>query len=149
MAAATFYFAIVGRNDELIFDYVKGSPDVELCSMIVHGSLDAVDAKAASDSATLFESVDSFVVTAPGPEGHRAFEVAAYLPIGELRYLLVFTGRYLGTVFSQLSAEAHQIMRRLSANPFIDLTAPIAAQSARGYDELRRLCERKLGRPPE
>lgn len=138
------YFAVIGRNDELLFEYANfgslSASDLEELQIIALGALDVVDAAV---SATGNHFVDAGWTTGRSIR----YQTTVYIPFGELRYVTIF--QVQGMIAHQRACrEAHALLRAYRCNPFSDFTRPLwnrRGEEPAIHRELTNSCVKLLG----
>eukprot|EP00672_Neobodo_designis_P001131 CAMPEP_0174855314 /NCGR_PEP_ID=MMETSP1114-20130205/32973_1 /TAXON_ID=312471 /ORGANISM="Neobodo designis, Strain CCAP 1951/1" /LENGTH=152 /DNA_ID=CAMNT_0016090049 /DNA_START=32 /DNA_END=490 /DNA_ORIENTATION=+ len=146
------YFAIVGRNDELVFEFSNfGGGDTDRIAQlqgITHGALDLVDA-------ALWTTPSAFLGNAAKPldvntvsGDTRPLSTVAYAPLGELRYVVTYTRPT--AAHEHVCRAAHAMLRRHAANPFADLSRPLwdrrgGGEEPRVHKDLWDMCVHEFG----
>ena len=142
------YFAIVGRRDARLYDWVSHPTTIptddgatsstadrtwHLRQFVAHAALDLVDHQAGTTSVTLLRNVDS----------HGEWRTSAFMPHGPVRLLLLQDAEMDSGIQQRFFIEANELVARLIANPFTKLDAPVESEAFRA--KMRALCLKHLG----
>ncbi|KER24730.1 hypothetical protein T265_14354 [Opisthorchis viverrini] len=136
-----YYFAIVGREDEALFDFEystnKGNGQKfeelrYLNQFIAHASLDVIDDQMWTANGTYLKSVDKF----------NEWIVSAFVTPGQLRMVLLHDEPN-DTRIRNFFNDVYEAYVKLALNPFFDRAKPITSPSF--TKKMQRLTSKHFG----
>ena len=145
------YFAVIGRGDELIFEYSNfaGGDSERLAQLqgITHGALDLVDAAMWTTPSAFLGNAAKPLDTNTIAGDARSLATVAYAPVGELRYVVTYTRPT--AAHEHVCRAAHALLRGYAANPFSDLSRPLwdrrAGEEPTIHRKLNEICVHEFG----
>eukprot|EP01102_Stenamoeba_stenopodia_P015533 TRINITY_DN5307_c0_g1_i1.p1 TRINITY_DN5307_c0_g1~~TRINITY_DN5307_c0_g1_i1.p1 ORF type:complete len:138 (-),score=36.17 TRINITY_DN5307_c0_g1_i1:76-489(-) len=120
MTTGNFYFIIVGKNDNPIYQtehYLqKKENTAQLAQFIIHSSLDVVDEIVWKNSAMYLKVVDRYL---------DQF-VSAFVTAGNVRFMLLHDFRNEDGIKAFFS-DVYELYMKILLNPFYTVNAPITS----------------------